>query len=125
MNRNFDDHSYLPLTPPFTMANEIKLADNIGGRKIIRHYQLSLIHQWNANQNRVAPGEEKTAGTSLFNFNLGATFNFTKKWTADINLQVNNLLNTRYFNHISLYRRLNILEAGRNVRIFIRIPFKA
>lgn len=123
LNRNLDEHEYLPFTPPFTMTNEIKYLDeNRIGRKI-SHYQISLSHQWYARQNRVVVGEERTPGTSLFNLSAGLVYRFSKKWSTDINIQVQNIFNTRYLNHMSLYRRLSIPEAGRNIQIFIRIPF--
>ncbi|MBK5720570.1 TonB-dependent receptor [Dysgonomonas sp. Marseille-P4677] len=125
LNKNLDNHEPLPFTPPFTMVNEIKFLDDSRYYKKISYYQLSFSHQWYANQNRVAVGEEKTRGTSLFNFSAGMVLKLNRKWAIDMNMQVNNIFDTRYLNHMSLYRRLNIPEQGRNVKFFIRIPFNS
>lgn len=125
LNKNLDDHDPLPFTPPFTMVNEIKFLDDARFHKKISYYQISFSHQWYANQDRVAVGEEKTPGTSLFNFSAGMVYKFNRKLAIDMNMQINNIFDTRYLNHMSLYRRLNIPEPGRNVQFFIRIPFNS
>jgi iron complex outermembrane receptor protein len=124
LNRNIDDGNPLPFTPPFTMANEIKFLDDARSRKDLSYYQISLSHHWYADQNRVGEGEERTKGCNLFDFSAGIVYQLDKKWTVDVNMQVENIFNTRYLNHMSLYRRLNIPEQGRSFRIFVRIPFK-
>ena len=125
LNRNIDDDRPLPFTPPFTMMNEIKFSDNARSHKDISYYQISVSHQWYADQNRVGFGEEKTKGTNLFNLSAGMVYKINKKWSVDINMQVKNIFDTRYLNHMSLYRRLNIPEQGRNIQVFIRIPFNS
>jgi iron complex outermembrane receptor protein len=40
-----------------------------------------------------------------------------------ISLQAKNLLNTKYFNHTSFYRLINVPEPGRNIVANITIPF--
>ncbi len=125
LNRNIDDDKPLPFTPPFTMANEIKFLDDKRSRKDLSYYQLSLSHRWYADQNRVGVGEEKTKGCNLFDFSAGFVYKLGKKWSVDVNMQVKNMFNTRYLNHISLYRRLNIPEQGRSFQILVCIPFRS
>ncbi len=123
LNKNLDDHNPLPFTPPFTMTNEIKYLKDTGKKKGLIYYQLSASHQWYAKQSRVGFDEAKTEGTSLFNAGAGFDYRFTPKFAVNFNLQVQNIFNTRYLNHMSLYRRLNIPEPGRNIQVFLRIPF--
>jgi iron complex outermembrane receptor protein len=123
LNKNLDDHNPFPFTPPFTMTNEIKRFKNTGKKKGLIYYQLSASHQWYAKQSRVGFDEAKTAGTSLFNASAGFDYRFTPKFAINFNLQVQNIFNTRYLNHLSLYRRLNIPDPGRNIQVFLRIPF--
>lgn len=125
LNKNLDTHDPLPFTPPFTMINELRFLDDTRAHKKISYYQVSLSHKWYANQNRTGIGEEKTPGTSLFNFNAGLVYQLGKKCAIDVNMQINNIFNTRYLNHLSLYRRLNIPEMGRNIQFIVRIPFKS
>lgn len=125
LNRNIDDDNPLPFTPPFTMTNEIKFLDDTRSRKELSYYQVSLAHRWYADQNRVGVGEEKTKGTNLFDFSAGIVYKLSKKWPVDVNMQVKNIFNTRYLNHMSLYRRINIPEQGRSFQLLVRIPFKS
>ncbi len=125
LNRNIDNDKPLPFTPPFTMMNEIKFSDNTRSHRDISYYQISVSHQWYADQNRVGFGEEKTKGTNLFNVSAGIVYKINRKCSLDINMQVKNIFDTRYLNHMSLYRRLNIPEQGRNIQVFIRIPFNS
>jgi iron complex outermembrane receptor protein len=125
LNRNMDEDNPLPLTPPFTMTNEIKFLDDTRSRKDLSYYQVSLSHRLYADQNRVGAGEEKTKGGHLFDFSAGVVYKPGKKWSVDVNMQVKNIFNTRYLNHMSLYRRVNIPEQGRSFQIFVRIPFKS
>ncbi len=75
-----------------------------------------------ASQNRNARNEEKTAGYSLLNIGFS-----TKVLVADtyigVQLKVQNLLNTVYWNHLSYYRQIGLPEAGRNVQLTLNIPF--
>ena len=123
LNKNLDDHNPLPFTPPLTMTNEIKHFKNTGKQKGLTYYQLSASHQWYAKQSRVGFDEAKTAGTSLFHAGAGFDYRFTPKFAVNFNVQVQNIFNTRYLNHMSLYRRLNVPEQGRNIQVFLRIPF--
>lgn len=125
INKNLDNKTPLPFTPPFTMTNEIKFFDNTRNQKSISYYQISVSHQWYANQNRVGFGEEKTEGTNLFNISANLVYKINKKSSIDVNMQIRNIFNTKYMNHLSLYRRLNIPEPGRNIQLFIRIPFNS
>ena len=43
---------------------------------------------------------------------------------VEITLTVRNILNTRYYNHLSFYRKVEIPEPGRNFQLLIKVPFK-
>lgn len=123
-NENLDTHYPLPFTPPFSMKNEIAYSKNKDQGKL-SYYGLSFSHQWFADQNRIANGEEKTPGANLFNITAGADYKISKKCTVRLNIQAQNIFDTRYLNHLSFYRKLNIPEPGRNIQVFIRIPFSS
>jgi iron complex outermembrane receptor protein len=40
-----------------------------------------------------------------------------------LSLQAQNLLNTRYLNHTSFYRLIELPEMGRNVILSLKVPF--
>ncbi len=44
--------------------------------------------------------------------------------TLQITLQVRNLLNRKYFNHISYYRLIHVPEPGRNFILTLSVPFE-
>ena len=83
---------------------------------------LSLDYRVTAAQNNVVPPEVKTKGYQLINLGLGGDLYFGHQ-QVNINAQVQNLFNTKYFNHTSYYRLINVPEAGRNFIVNISIPF--
>ncbi|MDL2303475.1 TonB-dependent receptor, partial [Dysgonomonas sp. OttesenSCG-928-D17] len=123
LNKNLDDHEPLPFTPPFTMTNGVMFLNNNISRKKISYYQISATHRLFADQNRVGAGEEKTTSANLFDLSAGIVYKINSKLSIDVNMQVLNIFDKRYLNHMSLYRRINIPEQGRNFQLFLRIPF--
>jgi iron complex outermembrane receptor protein len=47
----------------------------------------------------------------------------TAKQDISISIQIQNLFNTRYLNHTSFYRLIELPEAGRNIIVSMKIPF--
>lgn len=118
-NRNLTDKYPLPFTPPFSMRNELTYS---GKWKAIKSYRISLEHQLFAGQNHIARNEDKTPGTNLFNFSVNTNW-LVNKFRFSAGLQVQNIFNTRYLNHLSFYRKIKVPEAGRNIQLLIKIPF--
>lgn len=111
---NNDAHTALTFSPSPSMRNTFT-------------WQASKWHayiEWQqiGSQNRVSHNEDKTAGACLFH--LGGSWDVH---ISDIpvlfNITVNNLFDTRYYNHLSFYRKIEIPEAGRNIQLTINIPF--
>ena len=73
-------------------------------------------------QDRIAQGEEITPGYSLWGIGYQTTLKLDA-FKANINFRIDNLFNTKYFNHTSFYRRLQIPEMGRNIQLSVKIPF--
>jgi iron complex outermembrane receptor protein len=76
-----------------------------------------------ATQNRIATNEEPTPGANLVHWGLSTNLSIGGT-EAEITVSVQNLLNTKYYNHLSFYRKVEIPEPGRNIQILIKIPFK-
>ncbi len=70
-------------------------------------------HRYAFPQNRVVINEPETPAFHLWNLGLQMRLNH-KKQNLVFGFQVQNLLNTRYFYHLSKYRYLNIYEPARN-----------
>lgn len=110
----------LPFSPPPSGIINIKYQK----QKInfVDNAYVSIDYRITAPQNNIVPPEEKTDGYQLVNLQLGGDI-ILKKQHINISLQVQNLFNTKYFNHTSYYRLINVPEPGRNFIINISIPF--
>jgi len=74
---------------------------------------LSLDYKLTAPQNNIVPPEETTDGYQVVNLRLGGTIQ-SQTVKYGISFQVQNVLNTKYFDHTSYYRLINVPEQGRN-----------
>lgn len=118
-NKKKDGKYSLPFTPPFTMRNELAYS---GKWRAIQSYRLAIEHQYIARQGKISNYEDPTAGANLFNASLNMNF-FVNKFRFLVNIQGHNLLNKKYMNHLSFYRKLELPEPGRNFQLLIKIPF--
>ena len=113
---NCDEHIPLSFTPPFSMRNTLTW----------QRKQVMLYAEWQsiARQNRVDRNEDRTPGANLFH--LGGSLNIPIRGNQaiEITLTARNIFNTRYYNHLSFYRKVEIPEPGRNFQLLIKIPFK-
>ena len=120
-NYNLDTRLPLPFTPPASVYSELEyeispVVSWIDGVNIGINYKSVM------DQNRVDRNERTTPGYHLWGFNLGTQLAFDS-FKADLLFAVQNLTNTRYFNHLSRYRLLNLPEQGRNFVISLHVPF--
>ena len=113
---NCDEHIPLSFSPPFSMRNTLTW----------QRKQVMLYAEWQsiARQNRVDRNEDRTPGANLFH--LGGSLNIPIRGNQaiEITLTARNIFNTRYYNHLSFYRKVEIPEPGRNLQLLIKIPFK-
>jgi iron complex outermembrane receptor protein len=72
-------------------------------------------------QRRIVPPEAPTPGWYTINLRANALIQLRNQ-PLELSVQLNNLTNTIYFNHLSYYRRINLPEAGRNVMVVARLP---
>lgn len=118
-NQNLDDGYALPFSPP-DMATGNLTYNGMGGA-LLSQYRLQLEYRRIFDQNRIAKNEEPTEGASLWN--LTATLHWRiGRQRVITDLQVQNLFDTPFLNHLSFYRRLNIPDPGRNIQLILRIP---
>jgi iron complex outermembrane receptor protein len=110
----------LPFSPPLTALFSIKY-QKIQFGSFNKGY-VSLDLRLNAAQDNIVPPEDPTEASQIINLGFGGNIKIGQQ---DIRIvaQVRNLLNTKYFNHTSYYRLINVPEAGRNFVININIPF--
>jgi len=112
---NVDKHTPLSFSPPASMRNSLEYRH--------KEFQTYLEIHSIATQNRIATNEEPTPGANLVHWGLSTNLSIGGS-EAEITLSVQNLLNTKYYNHLSFYRKVEIPEPGRNIQILIKVPFK-
>ncbi len=110
----------LPFTPPVNGFAEVSysLAEN---SETINNTEIFANTSFALEQDRIAQMEEITPGYQIFGGGIRTSLQ-RGSFKADVNLQVTNLFNTKYFNHTNFYRALEIPEMGRNIQLMIRIP---
>jgi iron complex outermembrane receptor protein len=110
----------LPFSPPASAIIQLKYhKDKIGS--VLKPYA-SVESKLTAAQNRVVPPEEPTKASQVINMTFGGEFKL-KQQSINLAFQVTNLFNTKYFNHTSFYRLINVPEPGRNFILHVTIPF--
>jgi iron complex outermembrane receptor protein len=112
---NLDEHTALSFSPQPIVNNVIAW-----------HYKKFRVHAEVENilpQHWIARNEVPTPGSTLLHTGVRFFIPF-RQTKIQCLASIRNILNTRYYNHLSYYRRIEIPEAGRNIEITIRIPFK-
>lgn len=109
----------LPFSPPASVLFGMTYNPEI---KNLQDTYFSLDYRYTAQQNQIVPPEKKTASSNVFNLAMGTKI---KAGQQDfiISMQIQNLLNTKYLNHTSFYRLIELPEASRNIILSVRIPF--
>lgn len=110
----------LPFAPPASAIFNIRYQKPQTG--FISNSYISFDYRLTAAQNSIVPPEEPTSGFQVFNLGIGGETQLNEK-EIEVSVQVQNILNTRYFNHTSYYRLINVPEAGRNFILNISFPF--
>jgi len=112
---NRDESTPLAFSPPASMHNTLTWRS----KNIQAFAELQSIGK----QSRVAKNESITDGANLVH--LGGSLNLPVGNTnIDVTLSLRNLFDTKYYNHLSFYRKVEIPEPGRNIQLLIKIPFK-
>jgi iron complex outermembrane receptor protein len=110
----------LPFSPPPSVLLNLTYSSDFG--KNLTGAYLSLDYKLTARQDNIVPPEKKTAGYQIVNLQAGMKINFGGM-PVSVNLQAQNIFNTRYLNHSSFYRLIELPEAGRNLILSLNIPF--
>jgi iron complex outermembrane receptor protein len=113
-SQNCDEKIPVSFSPPANVRNTLTWQ--------WKRIEIYAGHQYIARQNRTDRNEDPTPGANLFN--AGATLSIPVMGTMpQVTLSARNMLNERYFNHLSFYRKVEIPEPGRSFQILMRIPF--
>ena len=111
--------TFLPYFPSNKIRSELKLEpDSIGKIKDLS-ISISMTHHFE--QNHPALYETPTKGYSLWDVNIGCKLMLLKHPVHAV-LFCTNLLNTAYYNHLSVLKVIGIYDRGRNVGIKLNFP---
>ncbi len=110
----------LPFSPPLSSTLNITYSpQSLGG---LVHPYLSLDTRLTAAQNNIVPPEQTTPGFVLLNLQSGTGFHIGNQ-LMELNLQVRNILDTKYMMHTSFYRLIGLPEEGRNFILSLKTNF--
>ncbi len=113
----------VPFTPPPAIGVSIKqylLTNN----SFANDFWIQVHLRAAAKQNRVARNELPTPAYQVFDFLASANLHFGRQ-IVNVRMQVNNVFNARYLNHLSFYRLIEVPEPGRNFQLYIALPFSS
>lgn len=110
----------LPFSPPASVLLHLKFVPK--PFYFIDKPYLSIDYKLTASQNQIVPPEEKSKGYQVVNLGFGAEIHL-KKQPFTLNFQIQNMLNQKYYNHMSYYRLINVPEPGRSFILNVSIPF--
>ncbi len=121
LGTNLDLNLPLPFMPPGRFKSMVEWEQDLR-RGPLQSWYTRFQFQAVQAQNRTDRNEFKTPAYQLVDFGLGFQLKRKNKAWLDIALSVQNLFNTRYFQHLSRWRYLGIPEPGRNISLRVNIP---
>ncbi|WP_129714034.1 TonB-dependent receptor [Pedobacter sp. SYP-B3415] len=110
----------LPFSPPPSVLFSATQAFRSG--RWLQNAFVSADYRLTAAQNNIVPPERKTPSSGVADLRAGATL-LAGRQPVNLNLQIRNLLNTKYFVHTSFYRLIDLPEMGRDIVLSISMPF--
>lgn len=113
----------LPLTPPANALIQLSYKPPMYWKRLHKS-ELTLETRLAAAQNRHARNEAPTGGYSLLNLHFSTKI-ISRNQPLSLHFRIQNLLNVKYLNHLSYYRRIGLPEVGRNFQLSVKIPLKA
>lgn len=115
-----NDGNYLPLIPQNKIRLNLKY--NFGKVSFIDDLYGSAGTVYAQEQNNPSIFEEKSPSYYLVNLSIGGKIKI-KKQNLDFSVNVNNLLNQKYYDHLSLLKEVGFYNIGRNISVNLNIPF--
>ena len=115
-----DNGDYLPFIPQdkLQLALRLKKAKIAMLQKVYFQINTDVVFE----QNKPSPFETLTNAYQLLNLSIGSQINISKQ-KINWQLSVHNLLDTKYYDHLSTLKSMSYYNLGRSVNLVIRIPF--
>lgn len=109
---NLTDALPLPASPPARVVQSISYTTPWGS--VVR-----AGNRFTSSQKRIARNEEVTPNSSVWEASISHTFIWNGE-PLEVTFSGHNLLNAKYYNHLSYYRKLYIPEAGLHFRLHFK-----
>lgn len=111
---------FLPFIPAHKLQFELRAEKE---KFLFLHKAYLSFHSLIAfNQNQPAPDETSTPGYTLLDIGTGGNIRINKQMIS-ASIQVNNILDKKYIDHLSTLKEVNAFNPGRNISIYLRVPF--
>ena len=112
----------IPFSPPLSAM--LSANYQLNDLSFFKKPQLMADYRITAAQEEIVPPEEVTEGYQVFSMSFFTELDVFKT-NAPLELQVklNNVFDTKYYDHTSFYRLIDVPEAGRNLSLSVTIPF--
>ncbi len=109
---------------PFVPAHKLKFELQTEKEKLLfLHNAFISVNTTTAfNQNNAAPDETPTKGYTLLDLSVGGNIRVRNQFFT-LSLSANNVLDTKYIDHLSTLKEVNLYNQGRNISLSLRIPF--
>jgi len=112
----------LPFAPP--LSGLISAKYQLKKLLFFNKPQFIADYRITAAQEEIVPPEEKTDGFQVLNMSFLSQIDvFKNNLPLEMRVKLNNVFDTKYFNHTSFYRLIDVPEPGRNISISFTIPF--
>lgn len=118
-NTNLDESLPLPFTPPPSVKTALRYEYHY---KKWKNMYAELSTAYFFEQNRTDRNELATPDAFLVHLSAGGRYTVGKQEII-CSLQLRNVFDQVYLNHLSRYRLLNLPEQGRNLVLSVKIPF--
>ncbi len=119
MRGKLDDGGNLPYIPANKLIGEIRLSRE--KTWIFTKSYVSIVVSNYAQQKNVAEYELSSDGYTLLDLHLGGNFKWGKQ-RASLDLFCTNLMNTGYYNQLSLVKYIGVRDMGRNIGVQLHVP---
>jgi iron complex outermembrane receptor protein len=116
-----DDGNYLPYIPQNKLRLGIKLQKEEMCFLRSPFFKIGGLYAWK--QNNPSIYETETDGYFLLNAGVGTDLKIGAYFIT-FSAQANNLLNEKYYDHLSTLKDLDYYNIGRNISFNVQIPFK-
>ncbi len=116
-----ENGNYLPFIPAQKLRYEIRAKRKKIG--LLKNPSIKFSALTAFKQDNPSPYETTTDGYTLVNFSVNTDFHISQQ-TLNFGISINNIFDTKYFDHLSTLKPLNYYNQGRNISVYLKIPFR-